>query len=124
MRKLALSAGLAVGLIGGNVFADHGQITGAALEDLFAGATAHGKTSKGVNYTTKFNPDGSVKLDAISGFKDSGKWRLNGNAYCATWKKVRKGKDACWEVFHKAGDDYHLKTTDGLADSIDVKMLK
>ena len=47
-KTSSLSAGLAVGLIGGNVFADHGQITGAALEDLFAGATAHGKTSQGV----------------------------------------------------------------------------
>jgi hypothetical protein len=52
MRTLAYGAALVCGLIGGNAVADHGQITDAALKELFTGATAHSKTSKGVNYTT------------------------------------------------------------------------
>jgi len=124
LRRLIICAALVVGLLGGNAYADHGQVSEAELKALFTGATAHGKTTKGAKYTTKFTPDGSIILDVATGFKDTGKWRIDGNTYCATLKKSRKGTEACWEVIHRSGDAYHLKNFDGRASSNDVNVVR
>ena len=123
MRKITLSVALAVGLVGGNAVADHGQVTGAALKNMLSGATAYGATVYN-DYIVKFIPDGSAKFVSDSGLKDNGNWRTDGKVYCSTWKKNRRGKEACIEVFHKAGDRYHFKNIDGNDDSQDVNILK
>ncbi len=103
--------------------ADHGQLSGDALQALYPGATGYGTSSRGSAYEIKFSADGTVTVKTASGFSDKGKWTVEDGNYCAQWGKIRKGKKGCWAIMHKGDDNYHMKSVDGGDDS-DVKIVK
>ncbi len=58
--------------------------------------------------------------------KNKGKWRINDEGHwCRTWKKWLKGKEGCFEVVHKKGNDYEFRWKSGQGGSnVKVKLLE
>ncbi|TAG33978.1 MAG: hypothetical protein EAZ34_06775 [Polaromonas sp.] len=54
--------------------------------------------------------DGSAELTGAAA--DSGAWRLSDKGYCATWKKIRAGKEGCFTVVRK-GSELLVLNADG-----------
>ena len=75
--------------------ADHGKLSGDALQALFPGATGYGTSSGGSAYEIKFSSDGSASVKTASGFSDKGKWTVEDGAYCAQWGRIRNGNKGC-----------------------------
>jgi hypothetical protein len=50
--------------------------------------------------TTTYNTDGTAQTTGNFGdfTEDTGVWSIRGDKLCATWKKVRGGKEACFAV--------------------------
>jgi hypothetical protein len=85
-------------------------LTGQQITAAFAGKTADYVSSKGKKASLVFGSDGSL---AISGdFTDTGAWRVAGDTYCAKWKTLRNGKEACFTV-EKSSAGYKFLDADG-----------
>jgi hypothetical protein len=62
-------------------------------------------TWKGLGQTggaMKYNRDGSAMVSWSSG-ETNGKWRLDGNAICTSWEKLREGREQC-AIYYKVGE--------------------
>ncbi len=58
----------------------------------------------------QMNSDFTATTSVAGG--DTGKWRLSEDGYCATWTKIRQGKEACFKV-SKVGANYFVMGSDG-----------
>lgn len=97
--------------------ADHGQLPGDGVKKILSGAGGEGKTDRGATYEVRWADDGSAKLEVDNGFSDAGKWTVEGDRYCAQWKKIRNGKKGCWTVRHLNGDKYLFKGLEGTTNT-------
>ena len=102
----------------GPAWADSARMTGEEITAALSGATIYGKTPKGKGWTVRYLEDGSAKfvMDDNS-WGDQGKWWVEGDHYCAQWKKVRDGAKGCWFMRHLAGDRYAFDGIDGVPDN-------
>jgi len=68
------------------------QLFGKSLR--FQGRTARG--------TQRISSGGAGWIRMSNGFTDTGRLYCKGNRLCAKWKKIRKGKTACFSVTRTA----------------------
>jgi hypothetical protein len=70
------------------------------IENTYVGHSYTFKTKKDQTGTIQISKKGKVKLSKtnFSLKKDSGTWRIKGNKFCNTWKKIRNGKEACFSI--------------------------
>jgi hypothetical protein len=116
--RTAILASVCV-LVGVNASsAGHGQLSGDDIEATLSGATAKGKTDKGKPWSVRYLVDGSAKFSLNdNSFADQGKWWVEGDRYCAQWKKIRKGAKGCWHVEHRQDATYVFEGIDGVPDT-------
>jgi hypothetical protein len=61
----------------------------------------------------------NVVLKGDQGFADEGVWRVSPEGvYCAKWKVVRKGAEACWNNARLEGKMLRLSGMNGVDDSV------
>ncbi|MGW8179657.1 MAG: hypothetical protein ACWGQW_12995 [bacterium] len=119
IHRYAVAAGVAL-ILSSQAHADHGLLSGAEIQSTLAGATAEGKTSKGKEYEVEYAANGAVKMSMKdNSFWDQGNWKVDGDAYCASWEKIRKGAENCWRLRHESGSKYVFEGIDG-AETIEV----
>src|SRR5262245_36876141 len=72
------------------------EITAAVLGKQATWNTKDGKISGNVACST----NGTCQITGNFGKfnKDTGTWRFKGNQFCNTWRKIRDGKERCFEV--------------------------
>lgn len=104
--------------------ADHGQLTGDDIKKVFSDVVVQGSTSRGKMFEQRLGGDGSLKVDVLaSGYSDTGKWTIEGNAYCSQWDKLRYGKKSCYNIRHLNGDKYLFKGLNG-AQTNSLKIIR
>ncbi len=112
-----LIAGVALGFAGSALAQ---SLNGTQISNLLSDSLASGKTDKGQSYTITYDADGDVrfKFDDNS-YADTGKWPVDGDVYCAEWRKIRSGKRGCWTVVDEGDGDgqYLFKGIDGMDDA-------
>ena len=69
------------------------QVQAVMIGKKVSWVTPDGNT-KGVS-TYKKNGSASVTVTEPNRFKDKGTWRIVGNQFCSTWKRIRDGKEGC-----------------------------
>ncbi len=77
-----------------------GQATLMAPQEISAqwvGKKILARDPKGNLLDFKLISDGSAEV-AGSSWSDKGTWRLSGDGYCATWKRIRAGQERCFTV--------------------------
>jgi hypothetical protein len=107
---LAMSAGTAL--------AQDARMSPEDIKSAWVGKKVQAQTIKGVQIEMRLATDGSATLGG--GFTDSGKWRLTDTGYCATWQKIRGGKEACLTVVRR-GEKTLVLNPDG---STNTEVLK
>lgn len=123
MRKLPLIVALCSIVTVSTVQADGKKLSGDGIKALLSGASVSGTTSKGAPYRVMYNADGTVSL-ATEYFSDTGTWRIKGDTYCAKWKTIRRGNEACFSMVSHGDVDYHFINVDGKGRTQDGKVYK
>ena len=59
------------------------------LGPQLSGKVFHVKTADGGGFRIEYRANGYVYLDMSTGFRDSGKWRIEGSTICAEWRQIR-----------------------------------
>ena len=67
-------------------------------------------------------PDGTSSLSASTNFSDTGTWRLDDKGYCAKWKKIRNGAEACFTIVRR-GPTVYVLNADGSVSGEILRML-
>jgi hypothetical protein len=80
------------------------------IQNLFTNKKVLGQAANGAMFDIQMNSDFTVTTSAAGG--DTGKWRLSEDGYCATWTKIRQGKEACFKV-SQVGVNYFVIGPDG-----------
>jgi hypothetical protein len=78
----------------------YGQATLMAPQEISAqwvGKKILARDPKGNLLDFKLISDGTAEV-AGSSWSDKGTWRLSGDGYCATWKRIRAGQERCFTV--------------------------
>ncbi len=97
------------------------RLAGDELTALYSGHTWTGKTAQGTDFSQKLSADGTAVL-TFKGKDDAGKWRVDGNKGCASWTKLRNGKEACVAIMRMPDGTYAAFHEDGsLNATFDVK---
>jgi hypothetical protein len=65
-------------------------MTNEALQQRLSGRAFNMHTSEG-QIRLQFKADGYAFLNASNGYKDSGRWRLEGSRMCLEWRKSPSG---------------------------------
>ena len=109
-RTFVPIAAAAIALIGtSSASADHGELTGDQIRQTLAKAKVQLINDNGVKFDMRFEADGSAKMTGDNRFSDTGAWSIDGDRYCAQWKRFRDGGKACWAVKHLKNDDYRFQ---------------
>ena len=115
---LGLAVGLAIAMVASaGAEADERVLTGAEIEALLDGATAYGKNRRGGRFQVNYGDDGAMTVSVSNGFRDSGEWSLDGDLYCAQWKKIRDGNKGCWKIIQKDSRNFLFEGVDGMDDN-------
>ncbi len=89
-------------------------MTPEEIQSAWAGKTVVAMIASGPSMgkavELQLKADGSAEL--TGSFADTGTWRLSDKGYCATWKKIRAGKEGCFTVVRK-GSELHVLNADG-----------
>ncbi len=72
-------------------------VTGDALKALVTGKTFRAQPASGPGWKVQYRDNGYVYLDVSNGYRDSGKWRVEGSTLCAEWQRL-SNKFPCNEV--------------------------
>jgi hypothetical protein len=82
-------------------------LTGEQIKATISGKSAKWSSGK-IGGTIGWKADGTQTVTGnFNGFsEDSGRWRIQGNKLCSSWKKIRNGSERCdtWES--KGGKKY------------------
>ena len=70
-----------------------------------------GQGTNGARFFMSFKADGSASF-ANPAINDNGQWRATDTGYCATWSRIRQGKEACF-VVRRSGSNFIVYTEDG-----------
>ena len=85
-------------------------LTGDVIREQLAGKTYTVKPFDGTTWRLEFKADGSVFLDTSRGYRDSGKWRIDVNNWCAEMQKTGL---ACSELRRKGEIFYYRRISNG-----------
>lgn len=58
-----------------------------ALQARLAGKVFRVKLADGNSWRLEFKANGYAYVDTSSGYRDSGKWRVEGSTFCDAWQK-------------------------------------
>ena len=86
----------------------------AQLKTLLVGKTMIGR-SKGNDWTTKVNADGTVVGTYGPDSPDTGKYKIENGKYCSQWKTWANGNKRCWSISKRA-EGYYGKPVSGGGD--------
>ena len=85
--------------------ADAESVAADALRDRMTGKVYDAKTFDGATWRLQYQSNGYAFIDTSTGFRDSGKWRVEGSKLCSEWQKAPSG---CSEARVK-GDTVYVK---------------
>jgi hypothetical protein len=74
-----------------------------AIFERWIGKTLLAETPRGLA-EIRFDSDGSAR--STGAIEDKGSWRWDDTGYCATWQKLRGGREACFTISTIAGEHY------------------
>jgi hypothetical protein len=80
------------------------------IQDEWVGKTLVGTTANGGKVTMVLRSDGNAELAGAA--NDAGTWRVSGNGYCTTWKKIRAGQERCFTA-RRSGTNITVLNPDG-----------
>jgi hypothetical protein len=89
---------------------DASTIAGEALGSRVAGKVFTVKPADGSSWRLEYTSDGYAFIDTSGGFRDTGKWRVEGNTLCIDWRKTTGG---CAEARMKGEALYIKRTNNG-----------
>jgi hypothetical protein len=72
------------------------RLTPEQIQSDIVGHSMLGRNAQGQTFDFKMFVDGTMKTESFGG--DKGVWRLSKDGYCATWERLRGGKEACFQV--------------------------
>ena len=93
------------------------MLSGDEIRDLVFGRTETSPIFAGGTWTVKFERDGNALFDGY-GFKDKGKWWVEGNQLCQKWKQMMGAGLTVYNDLYRnpsgtlEGKDQNLKVTD------------
>ena len=93
------------------------KLSGDEIRDLVFGRTETSPIFAGGTWTIKFERDGNALFDGY-GFKDKGKWWVEGNQLCQKWKQMMGAGLTVYNDLYRnpsgtlEGKDQNLKVTD------------
>jgi uncharacterized membrane protein len=82
-------------------------LTPAEIKAAWVGKKVFARGANGSMLDLHMNADGSAAV-AVGNFSDTGTWKLSDSGYCATWKRIREGKEACFTVVRRGNTVYIL----------------
>jgi hypothetical protein len=88
------------------------RVKNAELVEIFSSpreATFKGK--RGTLHLT-YSPEG-IQTVKKGNYSDTGTYRIDGDISCGSWKKIRKGKEACTKWYKVGEKSYLLVYTSG-----------
>lgn len=85
--------------------ADAEMIEGDALRQRMAGKSFKAVAADGVEMRLQYKNDGFAFVDTSRGFRDTGKWRVEGKNVCVEWNRAPSG---CSEARAK-GEFVHIR---------------
>ena len=84
------------------------KLSGDEIRSVVSGATVYATSVKGYAIMEKMNTDGSTSATAGVSWSDTGVWSIEGDTWCLQWKKIRKGKKGCFELFQIDDENFRL----------------
>ena len=93
------------------------KLSGDEIRDLVFGRTETSPIFAGGSWTVKFEKDGNALFDGY-GFKDKGKWWVEGNQLCQNWNQMIGAGLTIYNDLYRnpngtlEGNDQYLKVTD------------
>ena len=115
--KQALIA-LAITAVAAAAFAQDARMSPDAIKAAWVGKKVQAQTPKGVPLELRLVADGTASVSG--GVNDTGTWRLTDTGYCATWQKLRGGKEGCFTV-ERRGTGTFVINADG---SVNTEVLR
>jgi hypothetical protein len=91
-------------------------LSGTEIQQLWVGKEVIGRAPNGSRVIMTMSADGTARL-LIGSQPDSGSWRLSETGYCATWKGLRGGQEACFTV-KREGEKFHIYRADGSSNGV------
>ena len=92
-------------------------VSGEQIKATWVGKKVFARSAKGglVDFYLKADGTSEVSTGRIT---DTGTWRPTEKGYCATWKKIRAGEEACFHVVNRDGKLLVLNTDGSLSTEI------
>jgi hypothetical protein len=81
-----------------------------ALHQRVSGKVFTGRPADGVTWRLEYKTNGHAFLDTSNGFRDTGKWRVEGSKFCADWQRASGG---CSEARVKGNIVYVKRISNG-----------
>jgi len=91
------------------------------IKDTWVGKTLTGSSNNGVSFELKLAADGSSNI-VFPNLSDTGTWRLSDDGYCATWKVIRKGAEACFTAVRFRNGEIKVMGVGGSASGYITKI--
>jgi hypothetical protein len=82
------------------------------LEQIFRADRTAKTTLPMGTYVVKYYSDGRQEVDYGRGL-DTGKFRIQGNQFCSSWKMRRAGEEECTKFYKVGENSYELIRKDG-----------
>lgn len=82
------------------------------LEQLFYADRVVEFSSPSGSATVTYHPDGRQDIEWNNG-KDSGTFRIENEAFCSTWTRLRNGLESCSKVYRIDAKEYEFISPDG-----------
>jgi uncharacterized membrane protein len=92
-------------------------LTPAEIKAAWIGKKLFARAANGNMLDLHMNSDGSAAL-TVGNFSDTGTWRLSDSGYCATWKRLREGKEACFTAVRRGSSVYILNADQSINGEI------
>ena len=84
------------------------KLSGEEIRSIVSGATVYAVSARGYAVMEKINTDGSTSATAGGSWSDTGVWTIESDTWCLQWKKIRKGKKGCFELFKIDDENFRL----------------
>ena len=92
-------------------------VSGEQIKATWAGKKVFARSAKGGLIDFHLKAAGTSQL-SVGKMVDSGTWRPTETGYCAQWKKIRAGEEACFHVVNRDGKLLVLNTDGSLSTEI------
>ena len=88
-------------------------MTAEDMRTVVTGNTLSGKSEKGYEVHVYHDTDGTMEGNSRKKYYDSGTWKISDEGlYCRKWKKWRKAKLDCFQMYQIGSNIYRLKAID------------